>query len=166
MTDPGDTQSWIDLARALGEKQFLRQHRNQYFLLATTDGTELPTVFHTAVIEPTARTTGVMRRQIELRSIKKAVGNPYPDRVSVGRTKNCDIVFRHPTVSKLHAHFSIGAHLVVIDAGSVNGTRLCGELIPANRGYVVHSEDRIQFGSVQTMVLDAEALYETLMRLS
>ena len=41
----------------------------------------------------------------ELRVIPlvKAPGNPYSDRISVGRARNCDVVLRNPSVSKLHA---------------------------------------------------------------
>src|SRR3954469_22725095 len=41
----------------------------------------------------------------EVLPIRKAAGNPYPDRISIGRARNCDIVVRHESVSKLHAHF-------------------------------------------------------------
>src|SRR5262245_48740931 len=39
--------------------------------------------------------------------VAKAPGNPYLDRISVGRARNCDIVVRDGSVSKLHAHMRI-----------------------------------------------------------
>jgi hypothetical protein len=55
--------------------------------------------------------------------IIKRPGNPYPDRMSVGRAFNCDVVLRFPVVSKLHAHFSftVDGQLRLTDLGSSNG---------------------------------------------
>lgn len=48
----------------------------------------------------------------------------YLDRISVGRTRNNDIVIDHPKVSKLHAHFSVtgAGEVTLTDRGSSNGT--------------------------------------------
>ena len=39
--------------------------------------------------------------------VKKREGNPYADRVSIGRATNCDVVLRVPFISKMQAHARI-----------------------------------------------------------
>ncbi len=47
----------------------------------------------------------VGRGGFEVRWIAKSEDSPYSDRFSVGRARNCDIVLRYASISKLHAHF-------------------------------------------------------------
>lgn len=94
--------------------------------------------------------------------IVKRPGNPYPDRISVGRALNCDIVLRFGVVSKLHAHFTFGAQgvLQVADVGSSNGTWHNGRRLPNGEVVVLKSRDQLSFGGVQCEILDAGGLYE------
>jgi len=94
--------------------------------------------------------------------IIKRPGNPYPDRVSVGRALNCDVVLRFPVVSKLHAHFTIAAsgELRLTDLGSSNGTWHNGLRIEPGRAVAISTRDRLSFGGVHCQVIDANALYD------
>jgi hypothetical protein len=100
----------------------------------------------------------------EVIPVTKRGSNPYPERISVGRARNCDIVLRHRAVSKLHAHFrhSGSGQLEIVDLGSYNGTWLNGAQLEAHTGELVTSGDELQFGGVATQVVDAATLYDML----
>src|SRR4051794_10640808 len=60
-------------------------------------------------------------RDFRLLRIVKTARNPWADRISIGRAANNDLVIRHASVSKLHAHLRVdGARVYVADAGSRN----------------------------------------------
>jgi hypothetical protein len=92
--------------------------------------------------------------------LKKREGGPFPDRIGVGRARNCDIVLRFDSVSKLHAQFRTGAALHLVDVGSVNGTSVNGQALVARLPHPVSTGDRLQFGSVAVELVDAARLFE------
>ena len=99
--------------------------------------------------------------------IRKRAGNPFPDRISIGRAPNCDVVIRVSFVSKLHAHFLVGAdsELRLSDLRSANGTRLNGRELVASISAVVHAGDKVRLGAVELSVVDAGALHDLLSRI-
>jgi hypothetical protein len=103
---------------------------------------------------------------VEAIEVVKAPGNPYPDRISIGRARNCDIVLRDPSVSKLHAHArpKAGQTLSLVDVGSHNGTRVNGQRLEPNEPRDVGPGDLIVFGGLAGRLSDAAALYEFLSR--
>ncbi|HMJ11803.1 MAG TPA: FHA domain-containing protein [Polyangiaceae bacterium] len=129
---------------------------------ATETGTNAPFTFRTFTGYPGSTTPGGELREVIL--VSKRGSNPYPERVSVGRARNCDIVLRNRSVSKLHAHFRHkgGGALEIVDLGSYNGTWLNGAQLDAHVGEVVASGDELLFGSVSAQLLDAETLYDML----
>ncbi|HEX9100653.1 MAG TPA: FHA domain-containing protein, partial [Polyangia bacterium] len=121
--------------------------------------------FSTQVVDPVSLRRSTVRRpqNIEVLPVIKAPGNPYPDRVSVGRARNCDIVMRDPSVSKLHAHFRVGGpKLELVDIDSQNGTRVNGRALAPHQPAQVSNGDTVLFGSVACKVVDAAALYDLL----
>lgn len=94
--------------------------------------------------------------------LAKRLENGFPEKISIGRTKNNDIVLRHGTVSSFHGWFSrnINGELQVRDGGSKNGTtQNGGPVVGASR---VRSGDTVRFGRVECMVCSAEALWSLL----
>ena len=75
-------------------------------------------------------------------ALVKAVHNPWPDRISIGRARNNDVVLADSSVSKLHLHLvrSPDGSFAVQDSGSRNGTQVAGvrarpgEIIPLKFG--------------------------------
>ncbi len=107
-----------------------------------------------------------------LRKVEKTDRNPWRGRISVGRAKNSDVIIRHPSVSKLHAHFLTppgqdpssdnGYELQVVDLGSSNGTRLNGRDLLEGSPSPVHPGDRIILGEVTLEMLTPADLYHKL----
>jgi hypothetical protein len=107
-----------------------------------------------------------------LRKLEKSDRNPWLGRLSVGRAANNDVVIRHPSVSKLHAHFGSDARLSqpgnapmtvrVMDVGSRNGTSLNGQALEPDVPRPTGSGDVLVFGNVTCELLDAGALHQKL----
>jgi hypothetical protein len=85
----------------------------------------------------------------------------FPERISVGRAANKDIVLRHESVSKFHGWFEVDASLslYVVDAGSTNHTLVRSRQLTARARELVPPGTPIRFGSVDTLVVDAGSLW-------
>lgn len=92
--------------------------------------------------------------------LEKRAGNPYPERLSIGRATNCDVVLRWPTVSKLHAHLHMahGALSRVTDCQSANGTFLNGKPVGA-AGSAARLGDKLRLGTLECELVNAGAVY-------
>lgn len=108
----------------------------------------------------------------ELWKVEKSERNAFKRRISVGRASNNDVVIRHATISKLHAHFHFGtlvkldvrqsADLLLSDVGSTNGTQLNGKRLVVDRTAPVRPGDRVRFGDVSCVLHDEKSLYKEL----
>lgn len=97
----------------------------------------------------------------------KSPNSPYADRISIGRAGNCDVVIRHASISKLHAHVRIredGA-LLLVDVSTRNPTLLGGRKIDPASPPVIESGVEVRFGDVSATVLDPPSLHAALCRL-
>jgi hypothetical protein len=95
---------------------------------------------------------------------KKRKGNPYPDRISIGRALNCDIVLRVPFVSKIHAHIVSEADgsLSLRNHQPANSTFHNGRKLLPGATRQLSLGDSLGFGSMEVLLLDAERLYQLL----
>src|SRR4051794_37458393 len=119
-----DTAGLVSLARTKSREQFAAVLPN-FFLLLSSESVEDPMIsFRTVAVQkkPGAPVAPKAGPHVEIIEIVKAHGNPYPDRISIGRARNCDVVIRDPSVSKLHGHFRVTERrtLELIDPGSHN----------------------------------------------
>lgn len=157
----------VRFARTLSRDQFVERFPG-FYLYVSSDPRDMPAgSFQTAVTgRPKDRSAGVGPVAVQVIAIVKAPGNPYPDRISVGRTGNCDIVLRDPSVSKLHAHFRWNerGQLLVVDARSSNGTVLNGVVLLPGVPEMLESGDVVAFGTVRATLLDGSGVYEALQR--
>jgi hypothetical protein len=96
--------------------------------------------------------------------IVKKPTNPYPERISVGRALNCDVVIRDGSVSKLHGHFTPVSALEaeLVDRASQNGTRVNGVPLKPEIAKRVGPGDTIIFGAIAVQFLDAKKLWDLL----
>ena len=97
--------------------------------------------------------------------LAKSGANPWADRVLVGRASNNDIVFRHESVSKVHAYFEKGegGTLRLHDAKSANGTRVDAKPVePGGSGAEVKSGTTLLFGSLACEVIASGDLFDAL----
>lgn len=160
-----DTDSLAELAQSSTRDEFAAKLPHQFLVLEQALYEPDQVGFSTQVVDPVSLKRSAARRaqNIEVLPVVKAPGNPYPDRVSVGRARNCDIVMRDPSVSKLHAHFRIGgAKLELVDIDSQNGTRVNGRPLAPHQPAAVANGDTVLFGSVACKLVDAPALYDLL----
>ena len=161
-----DTEGLAKQARSVSRDEFVARHPHLYLVIAE-HADKLPIGFETAVV---SNFSGKMMKQVaagidfELLEVSKAPGNPYPERISVGRARNCDVVMRDPSVSKLHAHFRLreGGKLDLVDLESQNGTRVNGRALQANSPEWVGAGDTIMFGAVSARLVDSDSLFELL----
>ncbi len=95
---------------------------------------------------------------------------PFPNMISVGRTRNNDIVIPDVSVSKFHAFFMRGkdGRLLLQDAGSRNGTYVGGALVAGREGQPtpVGSFSELRFGSVEMSFLMASEFRRFVLRFS
>ncbi len=162
--------------RELSRDVFVARYREPFLLVfgSDVDGTPsdppvsmepvsgAPFTFRTFTGCTAEPSPGTELREVIL--VTKRGTNPYPERISVGRARNCDIVLRNRAVSKLHAHFrhTGSGQLEIVDLGSYNGTWLNGAQLEAHSGELVTSGDELQFGGVAAQLVDADTLYDML----
>jgi hypothetical protein len=88
---------------------------------------------------------------------KKAVElkfNETKKRISVGRTKENDLMIDDPSISKIHAALVLNPQkmLLVADTGSTNGTFLNGQRIAYGRAFPIGETDKVKFGNVEVFL--------------
>ena len=160
-----DTDTLAELAQSTTRDEFVAKQPHLFLVLEQELFEQEQVGFSTQVVDPVSLKRAVSRRaqNLEVLPVVKAPGNPYPDRVSVGRARNCDLVMRDPSISKLHAHFRLGApKLELVDIDSQNGTRVNGRPLAPPQPVPVAPGDTILFGSVAAKLVDAAALYDLL----
>lgn len=95
----------------------------------------------------------------------RKVTDTHPDRITIGRSPDSDIVIDHATLSNAHAYFLVtDAGLQLADAGSRNGTWAVGRLVEPNGppSAILESGDLVRFGELEYKFLSATAAWDTL----
>jgi pSer/pThr/pTyr-binding forkhead associated (FHA) protein len=77
---------------------------------------------------------------------------PAQGRLTIGRTKDCDLRIDHRSVSRLHAALVAGENILVEDLGSANGTRVSGRRLAPHRPEPLPSGAIVEIG-VATLVV-------------
>ena len=100
---------------------------------------------------------------LEVYPLTKKPGASFPDRITIGRTSNNDVVVADTSVSRLHAYVRRdGTRWVVADAGSKNGSWLAGATLEARRETPLPSRAILRLGDVDLMFYVASDLYGAL----
>jgi hypothetical protein len=99
----------------------------------------------------------------ELYPLTKKPGASFPDRITIGRTGNNDLVIPDTSVSRLHAYVRRdGNRWLVADAGSKNGSWLAGETLAARKEKQLPSKSVLRLGEVELTFYTAADLYAAL----
>lgn len=105
---------------------------------------------------------GSGRTELELYPLLKKPGASFPDRITIGRTTNNDVVISDHSVSRLHAYVRFADGWVVADAGSKNGSWLGHDVLEARREVAIAQGSALRLGDVRLTFYCAEDLYEML----
>lgn len=100
---------------------------------------------------------------LEVVPLLKKPGAAYPDRITVGRTSNNDVVLPDHAVSRLHVYFRVReGRWFVADAGSKNGATVDGVVLAPRKEQALVGAERLRLGELELLFVLAEALYELL----
>jgi FHA domain len=155
----------LELARTLPREEFAKSFTRWFLIILDTGEEEPPSSFETVDVSATPRALLSAKPPSTLvHEIVKAEGNPYPDRISIGRARNCDVVLRHPSVSKLHAHFlpRPEGQIDIADVGSQVGTRVNGHMLEPNQPARLGPGFILSIGRVIARIADARAAWDLL----
>jgi len=100
----------------------------------------------------------------QLVPVKKNPENPFPDRLTIGRATNCDVVIRLAFVSKVHAHLFVQGDdkLTLRDNKASNYTFHNHRRLEPGSSRTVKLGDILSFGALDLELVDAPRLYEIL----
>jgi hypothetical protein len=100
---------------------------------------------------------------MEIYPLAKKPGASFPDRITIGRTSNNDIVVADASISRLHAYVRRDGRLwVVADGGSKNGSWLKGSPLEARRERPLETRAVLRLGDVDLTFYLASDLYAVL----
>jgi FHA domain-containing protein len=87
--------------------------------------------------------------EMELYPLAKKPGASFPDRITIGRTLNNDVVIADLSVSRLHAYVRESGGWVVADAGSKNGSWLGDQRLEPRREVALVPGSVVRLGDVR-----------------
>lgn len=94
--------------------------------------------------------------------VRKREGGAFPDRIGIGRARNCDVVLRYASISKLHAQILVREPRMILDLDSANGTKVEGVALVPRTPVPLALGARIELGGIAVSLLDASRLYALL----
>lgn len=97
---------------------------------------------------------------LEVYPIAKKPGASFPDRITLGRTSNNDLVIVEHSISRLHAYVRpVGDGWVMADAGSKNGSWLVGEKLVPRKERPLVSRMVVRLGDIDLTFYRAADLF-------
>lgn len=102
--------------------------------------------------------------EMQIVPVRKNPDNPFPDRLTIGRAPNCDIVLRLAFISKVHAHLFMqpGGKLVLRDNKASNGTFVNHRRLDEGGSCNVELGDMLSLGFLDLELVDASRLFDIL----
>lgn len=155
------TLELVELARTVSREAFLAKVPSRFLVMGIGIDGQRPMRFTTQVLQVSERST--TDEQLNVLPLVKSANNPYADRLSIGRARNCDLMIRDSGVSKLHALIWIDNDtFTLMDVGSQNGTFLNGRKLTPNEASPLARNDELSFGSVPATFMDAAGVHSIL----
>ena len=154
---------WVQRKGRLSQEAFVEKYPYP-FLLVGDVAVEASDDFFTHRVSVGSAVDAVESEDDEIIPLLKGSANPYSDRIILGRARNCDIVFRNPSVSKVHADLLVLGpdSCEVVDRGSTNGTCVRGARVAPREKTAVACGERVDFGTVRCVVTSSRELYRLL----
>ncbi len=159
----------------MDKARFGRVYAGTYLLCTFPEDPDNRYSFTTGVISPEdllRASQGKEKRSLKhllLRKIEKSDRNTWKRHISVGRAPNNDVVIRHHSVSKLHAHIRHATYqgsqpdaptpLLLEDVGSANGTLIGSQELDEGVAVIIQDRAQVTFGEVVCEVLEASSLF-------
>ena len=157
--------SYLALARSANATEFVAQSNAAFLLKRPGAQPILVPESNSIQFETRAATMDFDPFATEWRvaPVKKREGNPFPERISIGRAPNCDVVIRLPSISKVHAHVLIdGGHYSLADAGASNSTYVNRTKLENKVAVPLRFGDTVLLGPIKFEFVDAKGLYQIL----
>ncbi len=171
-------QRLIGRSRRMDQARFARVYSGTYLLCTSPEDPRKSLSFTTGVISPEDLLRVSQGKEqlsldnITLCKIEKTDRNPWKRHISIGRAPNNDVVIRHHSVSKLHAHIRYATYqgtapdeptpLLLEDAGSANGTLMGAQPLDPGVAVIIRDGSQVTFGEVTCEVLEAPSLFVAL----
>ena len=160
-------KKYVEAAARATREEFAAEFWGYYLLKrpvrrkSSESGTSTSIPYHTVLAQSN---TDPFASEWAVAPVKKRAGNPYPERISIGRATNCDIVLRVPFISKVHAHILCdpGGGFRLQDNEAQNSTFCNGRKLQPKVPVAIAAGDQISFGSMDFVLMDAKELYGVL----
>ena len=155
----------------LGREEFLASAAPAALIRYKSDHEDNPmSGVHTLTIDqeieetmPHGRESLKQVADFELFPLTKKAGASFPDRITIGRTVNNDVVIADTSVSRFHAYVRRdGNQWVVADAGSKNGSWLEAQSLAPRKERVLRSPAALRIGDVDLTFYVAADLFDAL----
>lgn len=161
-----DLRDYLLLARSTTSKEFVTQACPLYLVkrpvvrparLLTASAVSFETKHTKLDADPYAT-------EWRVAPVKKREGNPYPDRFSIGRAPNCDVVFRLPSISKVHAYLLMTGPTgySLRDNEASNATYVNGRKLESRATVPLRIGDELELGALKLEFVDASRIYQIL----
>ncbi len=144
------TASMDDLAREFrenGEKAFRRVHSHPFLVVVYTPSSDMEPTDSNTMETQIDRSEPDRRRRMGKRVIPLIKSNPKSktSRITIGRSRDNDIVIPASKISKAHAAFVVerGGRYRLMDVGSVNGTIVNRVRLDENKMVKLKSGDMV-----------------------
>lgn len=155
------------IARECGELEFVQRFPHNFLVKRPTAATrpqaqESPRFTFATV---TAKVDDEVFASIwQVVPVTKREGNPFPERLSIGRATNCDLVVRLPFISKVHAHLLVkpDGRLELVDNQASNGTFHNHRQLRPGEARPVQPGDVISLGKLSLELFTPAGLYRLL----
>ncbi len=99
--------------------------------------------------------------------LRKHKENAFPRGITIGRTRNNDVVIEHASVSRFHGWFEWTAEPKVwqlVDAGSKNGTMVANVKLAPKAPAELSGEAVLRFGNIHARFLQPAAFIHLVLR--
>jgi hypothetical protein len=149
---------------AAGRERFIAVHRNLFLVRVGAVVPESESAFDQFAFDTVVDEDDVPDDEGGwiIAPVRKREGGAFPDRIGVGRARNCDVVLRFPSISKLHAQILDREPRMILDLDSANGTKVEGVALVPRRPVPLPLGARIELGGIAVSLIDADRLYALL----